>query len=51
MVTRTICIGTAVGIASAAHVTNAAGAEPCCMLASQGPAALGLVSARLPSMR
>ena len=51
MVTRTICIGTDVGIASAAHVTSAAGAEPCCMLASQGPAALGLVSTRLPSMR
>ena len=37
--TRAIRIGTDVGIASAAHVTSAAGGEPCCMLGSHGPAA------------
>jgi len=37
--------------ASAAHATNAAGAEPCCMLISRGPAALGLVTTRLRSTR
>jgi hypothetical protein len=46
-----IRIGTGVGIASAAQATNAAGGEPCCMLGSQGPAALGLVVARLPTTR
>jgi len=51
MVTRAICIGCGVGIASAAHTANAAGAEPCCMRISQGPAALGLVTTRLPSTR
>jgi hypothetical protein len=51
MVTRAICIGCGVGIASAAHTTRAAGAEPCCMLLSQGPAASGLVTTRLPSTR
>ena len=40
-----------VGIASAAQTTKAAGAEPCCMLASQGPAAFGLVATRSPSTR
>jgi hypothetical protein len=43
MVTRAMRIGTAVGIASAAQTAKAAGAEPCCILASQGPAAFGLV--------
>jgi hypothetical protein len=51
MVTRAIRIGSRAGIASAAHTTKAAGAEPCCMRASQGPAALGLVTTRLPSTR
>jgi len=51
MVTRAIRIGSRVGIASAAHTTNAAGAEPCCMPASQGPAASGLVTTRSPSTR
>src|SRR3954463_4291300 len=51
MVTRAICIGTSVGIASAAHTTSAAGAEPCCICESQGPAASGLVTTRLPSTR
>ena len=51
MVTRATCIGCGVGIASAAHVTRAAGAEPCCMLLSQGPAASGLVTTRWPSTR
>ena len=51
MVTRAMCIGTAVGIASAAQTTSEAGAEPCCMPGSQGPAAFGLVMTRLPSTR
>jgi hypothetical protein len=51
MVTRAIRIGCDVGIASAAHTTKAAGAEPCCMLASHGPAASGLVTTRSPSTR
>jgi hypothetical protein len=49
MVTRVTCIGTGVGIASAAHTTSAAGAEPCCIRGSQGPAASGLVTTRWPS--
>ena len=51
MVMRAIAIGTGVGIASAAHTTSAAGAEPCCMSGAHGPAASGLVRTRLPSTR
>jgi hypothetical protein len=51
MVTRAMRIGTAVGIASAAQTAKAAGAEPCCMLGSQGPAAFGLVVTRWPATR
>ena len=50
-VTRAMRIGTGVGIASAAHTTSDAGAEPCCMPGSHGPAAFGLVVTRLPSTR
>ena len=39
IVTRAIRIGAGAGIASAAQTTSDAGAEPCCMLGSQGPAA------------
>jgi hypothetical protein len=51
MVTRATFIGTGVGMRSAAHVTSADGAEPCCMRRSHGPAALGLVTTLLPSTR
>jgi len=51
MDTRAMRIGTAVGIASPAHTTSEAGAEPCCMVGSQGPAAWGLTVTRLPSTR
>src|SRR4051812_6843799 len=51
MVTRAIRIGTGVAIRSAAHTASDAGAPPCCMLGSQGPAAWGLVTTLAPSTR
>jgi acyl-CoA synthetase (AMP-forming)/AMP-acid ligase II len=44
-------IGSGVGIFSAAQTTSAAGAEPCCIEGSQGPAALGFTRTRPPSTR
>jgi hypothetical protein len=44
-------IGDGVGMRLAAQVTSEAGAEPCCMRRSQGPAASGLVTTLLPSTR
>ncbi|MGY4365952.1 hypothetical protein ACVW1A_002017 [Bradyrhizobium sp. LB1.3] len=51
MVTRAMSIVTGVGMRSAAHVTSEAGAEPCCIRRSHGPAASGLVTTLLPSTR